>query len=102
MDAHYLASRIQHLPVAAQRLVVELVELLSQGASAVQPADQPVTEAPGAIILPALDLTNSITTWPENEFANPEFYGAWADRTDIADSTEYVRQLRRKQWSVKQ
>ena len=100
MDAHYLASRIQHLPVAAQRLVAELIELLSQNPAVGPQADWLATEAPGATMLPPLDLTGSSTSWPENEFANPEFYGAWADRTDITDSTEYVRQLRREHWGA--
>jgi len=30
------------------------------------------------------------------EFATGEWVGMWADRTDIIDSTEYVKELRRR------
>ena len=92
-------QQFQQLPVAAQRVVAELIALLSkQAASSVPPIGEAIE---GAAVLPSLSVIGVPTAWPENEFMNPEFYGAWADRTDITDSTEYVRELRRNHWGIK-
>ncbi len=98
MNPSAVIQQFQQLPAEAQRVVAKLIELLSKQ-SASSPAVNPPTE--GAIMLPPLAPSNVPMTWPENEFMDPEFYGAWADRTDIADSTEYVRELRHKHWSRK-
>lgn len=102
METLQLVAQIERLPAVAQRLVAELVELLSQHTAGPGSEDERSAGAPGAIMLPPLDVTDIPTTWPENQFANPEFYGAWADRDDTIDSTEYVRELRRQQWGVKE
>ena len=99
MKPQAVIQQFQQLPTEAQRIVAELIALLSRQSTPSSPATDQV--AAGATILPPLDLSNAPTTWPENEFMNPEFYGAWADREDIIDSTEYVRQLRRQQWGTK-
>lgn len=39
-------------------------------------------------------ITNSEMTWESDPF-----FGIWSDRTDMQDSTEWVRQLRQDQWS---
>ena len=33
------------------------------------------------------------------DLLNSDIVGMWADRTDITDSTEFARELRRKAWS---
>lgn len=89
MEPQQIIQQFYQLPVEAQRVVADLIELLSKktvGESNVNKA-APVAEGTGA--------------YPENEFMNPEFYGAWADRSDITDSTEYVRALRQAHWKAK-
>lgn len=99
METQAVIQQFQQLPAEAQRVVAALIELLSKQSVPSELPAEPFTE--GATILPPLDLSNGPTTWPENEFMNPEFYGAWAERKDITDSTEYIRELRRQQWSAK-
>ena len=103
MDTTRLMAQMERLPPTAQRMVAELIDYFSRPADAVSSWAE--ASAPGrpteAILLPPLDLTDVPTQWPENRFMNPEFYGAWADRTDITDSTEFVRQLRQQQWGTK-
>lgn len=36
---------------------------------------------------------------PRASLRDDPFIGMWVDRTDMADSTEYVRQLRREEWA---
>lgn len=36
---------------------------------------------------------------PRASLRDDPFIGMWVDRTDMADSTEYVRQLRREEWT---
>ncbi len=36
-----------------------------------------------------------------SDFANEPFVGMWKNRTDLADSGEWVRQLRRSEWQSK-
>lgn len=36
---------------------------------------------------------------PTPTIANEPFVGMWSDRRDMADSAEWVRSLRRRQWS---
>ena len=89
-------QQFQQLPVAAQRVVAELIALLGKQRASVAPEN--LDE--GATILSHTVLGVPMA-WPENEFMNPEFYGSWSDRSDITDSTEYVRNLRRIQWGPK-
>lgn len=89
-------QQFQQLPAAAQRVVAELIELLSKQRALVAPEN--LNE--GATILSHTALGVPIA-WPENEFMNPEFYGSWSDRADITESTDYVRNLRRSQWGPK-
>lgn len=35
------------------------------------------------------------------DFANQPFVGMWKDRSDLADSSNWVRQLRRSEWTSK-
>ncbi len=39
------------------------------------------------------------TPSPRASLRDDPFIGMWVDRTDMADSTEYVRQLRREEWA---
>lgn len=36
-----------------------------------------------------------------SDFANQPFVGMWKDRNDLADSSNWVRQLRQSEWSSK-
>ena len=102
MRAQEIATRFERLPLASQRLVAELIEHLSRPADAVSTweeasaADRPAE----AILLPPVDSDEMPTAWPENRFMDPYYHGAWANRDDIGDSTEFVRQLRREQWGA--
>lgn len=102
MRVKEIATQFEQLPLASQRLVAELIGHLNRPAGAVSTweeasaADRP-TEA---ILLPPLDTDEIPATWPENQFMDPYFYGAWANRDDIGDSTEFVRKLRREQWGT--
>ncbi|HEX8349323.1 MAG TPA: hypothetical protein VF598_05135 [Hymenobacter sp.] len=100
MRAEDIADRFDRLPAGAQRLIAELIEQLSRpggGVSSWEEATAP--ERPtAAVLLPAPDADEMPTSWPQNRFMDPAFYGAWANRDDITDSTEYVRRLRLDQW----
>ncbi|MBC8085014.1 MAG: hypothetical protein H7Z21_17595 [Hymenobacter sp.] len=99
METRAVMRQFQQLPADAQRVVAELIELLSQQSVPSTPVAGEVVG--GATTLPPPDLSGVPATWPENEFMNPEFYGAWADREDSTDSTEYVRELRRNHWGTR-
>ena len=51
------------------------------------------------------EILVTITSRPDNaaptlgELLESEFFGMWRDRTDIADSAEFARQLRVEAWS---
>ena len=102
MRVKEIATQFERLPLASQRLVAELIEHLSRPPEAVSTweevlaADRP-TEA---LMLPPLDSEVMPATWPENRFMDPHYHGAWADRDEIGDSTEFVRKLRLEQWGV--
>ncbi len=96
MEMQAVIQQFQQLPAAAQRVVAELIELLSRQAPPGAPGTSETQAAKGAILLPPLDISNVPLTWPENEFMNPEFYGAWAEREDLDDGgAEYVHRVRR-------
>ena len=104
MEPQQVIHQFLHLPVDAQRLVADLVAYLDRLVAEKKPVligTNASNSTAGATLLPPLNLDEIPTTWPENSFMNPEFFGAWADRDDIIDSTEYVRQLRREQWGAK-
>ena len=47
-------------------------------------------------------LNNDIRTPSKSpDFANEPFVGMWKDRKDVRDSGEWVRQLRRSEWTKK-
>ena len=102
MRVKEIATQFDQLPLASQRLVAELIEHLSRPPDAVSTWEE--ATAPGrpteAIVLPPLDTEEMPGAWPENRFMNPHYYGAWADRDDIGDSTEFVRKLRYDQWGT--
>lgn len=100
METQEIVQQLDSLPAWARQQAEDFIAFLQTryGEAA---REQPARPAEGAILLPPLDMRGAPTTWPENPFMNPEFFGAWADRTDVTDSTEFVRQLRREQWGPK-
>lgn len=61
----------------------------------VLPADDP--EGPGEMVV------EISTGGPEKhgtfaDLLESDFFGSWADRTDLPDTPEYVRQLREQEW----
>ena len=98
MRAKEIETQFDRLPLASQRLVAELIEHLSRPPGAVSTWEEAsADDRPGeALMLPPLDLTDVPTTWPENSFMDPEFYGAWADRDDMKDFD--FREWRRSVW----
>ena len=71
-----ISKQIEALPPEAQRLVLDLVLLLSS-----QPHPS------------ARRKTKRVPLSKE------KFIGMWKDRADMADSATYVRNLRRSEWS---
>ena len=90
METQQVIGQFLHLPADAQRIVANLIAFLAQqpvGKNANIPAEVSAVglQGEGAIMLPPLDLADVPTTWPENSFMNPAFYGAWAEREDMKD-----------------
>ncbi|WP_310392415.1 hypothetical protein [Hymenobacter sp.] len=77
MEALELAQEIHALPERARVAMEGLVLLLNK------PVDAAVKRQPP--ILYAADPVQA-----GQSFADPELFGAWADRTDIADGAEYI------------
>ncbi len=50
---------------------------------------RPISAATGAEVLPSVPLT-------ARDLATSDLVGLWADRTDLPDSPDYARQLRRQ------
>ncbi len=100
MGAKEIAAQFEQLPLAAQRLVAELIEKLGRPAGSYGTWEEltAVGQPTEAILLPPVDTEPVPDSWPANRFMEPTQFHAWADRTDITDSTEFVRQLRRAQW----
>ena len=99
MEPQQVIAQFLHLPTDAQRIVADLIAFLDQrpaNASASAPVEAPAAGLPGAIVLPPLDLADVPTTWPENSFMDPAFYGAWADRDDMKNFD--FRDWRRSIW----
>ncbi len=82
METLQLAQEISALPERTRVAVEELVLLLRKQA-AVPAKRQP------PIMYPADHEQDG------QPFNDPEFFGAWADRTDITDGAEYIHQVRR-------
>lgn len=81
MEALELAQEIHALPEPTRTAVERLVRLLNAPAGAAK--RQP------PVLYPAdPELAGQ-------SFADPEFFGAWANRADITDSAEYIHQVRR-------
>jgi len=40
-------------------------------------------------------------TEQKDEIKDSGFYGIWADRTDLSDSSAYIRNERKKEWAKK-
>ena len=82
METSQLVAELNALPAPARAGFERLVLLLKK-----QAAESPKRRPP--ILYPAD---------PEQEgqpFSDPEFFGAWADRTDMTDGAEYIHQVRR-------
>lgn len=83
-------------------MVAALIEQLNRPAGAVSTWEETLVAGRPmeAILLEPLDTDEIPTTWPENRFMEPQQHSAWADRSDITDSTAFVRALREQQWGV--
>ncbi|MBE9048318.1 hypothetical protein IQ255_28690 [Pleurocapsales cyanobacterium LEGE 10410] len=44
---------------------------------------------------------NRISKQKSFDFANQPFVGMWQDRNDLADSSNWIRQLRQSEWTSK-
>jgi hypothetical protein len=60
------------------------------------PADVPTGPTDIVVMIASRSDTAAPTL---GEFLQSEFFGMWRDRTDIADSAEFARQLRIQAWS---
>ncbi len=72
-----ILSKFANLPPEAQKEVVDFISLLYeryQGSSDLQPVQK-------------------------KKLAQEEFIGIWKDRSDMEDSTSWVRDIRKKEWS---
>lgn len=76
MTQQNLLDEFSSLPVDAQRQVADFVSFLRQ-------KYQPENPIHGT----------------DTEIRDDKFIGMWSDREDLADSTEWVRGLREKEWS---
>jgi hypothetical protein len=76
MTQQELLSEILSLPTEGRRLVENLVISLKQKSPPAPPSET----------TPALDPS-----------CNP-FIGMWKDREDLADSSKWVREVRRREW----
>ena len=76
MTAQQLSEKVLVLPPEAQRQIDDFIAFISQRYA---PVAQPQE-------LPALE--------------DEPCFGMWADREDLADSTQWVRELRRKEWGT--
>jgi len=59
------------------------------------PDDVPL--GPAQVVL-TVSSSGDSTTSTLGSFADSEFFGMWADRTDIMDGVEYARELRTRGW----
>jgi hypothetical protein len=60
------------------------------------PEDMPTGAAKISIVIAEHGINRRIRTL--GELLNSELFGLWRDRTDIRDSVEFARQLRRDAW----
>ena len=82
MEALKLAQEVNALPEQTRAAIERLVLLLKKSAGALARRQ--------LLVLYPADPTQA-----GQSFADPEFFGAWTDQTDIVDGTEYVHQVRR-------
>ncbi|HBB31112.1 MAG TPA: DUF2281 domain-containing protein [Cyanobacteria bacterium UBA8803] len=75
LNPEQLTNDIATLPQEAQKMVIAFVNFLKQQ------YQQPKTQQPQPL-----------------NFKDEPFVGMWSDRTDMQDSTAWVRQLRQKEW----
>lgn len=78
MEAEKVLAEFQRLPAQAQRQVIDFIAFLKTRYPEAQ-EDSPPRKA-----------RSKITSDP--------FVGAWKDREDMADSTQWVRELRKAEW----
>ena len=82
METLQLAQEINALPEHTRAAVEQLVLLLKK--QFVEPSKR----------LPPI-LYSADPEQTGKPFNDPDFFGAWADRTDITDGAEYIHQVRR-------
>ena len=82
METLQLAEELNALPERTRAALERLVLLLKKQAA------EPTKRQP-PILYPA-DLAQE-----GQPFSDPEFFGSWADRTDITDGADYIHQVRR-------
>ena len=59
------------------------------------PADFPIGPAEMVLVVSSSAPAGSATL---GDFLKSEFFGMWADRTDIGDSAQFARRLRTEGW----
>ncbi len=74
-----------------QQLISEITTL---SASARQELEQFLVDLKWRYAQLAPPTENELEKWRD-----PEFFGMYADRKDMEDSTEYIRKLRDEQWN---
>ncbi|HEX8329578.1 MAG TPA: hypothetical protein VF629_18720 [Hymenobacter sp.] len=82
METLQLAQELNALPERTRASFERLVLLLKKQAT------EPTKRQP-PVLYPADPAQEG------QPFSDPEFFGAWADRTDITDGAEYIHQVRR-------
>lgn len=83
MNMEKILHDIEALPPAAQQKVFDFVASLKSRYQSWKPADDNSGER-------------------ETPLESEPFVGMWRDRPDMADSTQWVRELRRKKWGDRQ
>lgn len=69
-----ILEKVRVLPIEKQQEILKLAESFAQEVEAAQEQ-------------------------PQMDWKNDPFVGMWKDREDMADSTEWVRQVRRREWN---
>lgn len=77
MNIQTVMEGFSSLPPDAQRQVVDFIEFMKNRYQVAKPARKKVARA---------------------SLAQESFIGMWRDRRDMQDSTQWVRELRRKEW----
>jgi hypothetical protein len=82
METILLAQELNALPERTREAFERLILLLKK-----QAVESPKRQPP--ILYPADPAQEG------DPFNDPEYFGAWADRTDITDGAKYIHQVRR-------